>query len=64
MATGDRDEDHELFDRATALITALDCMEADCDLEDGADAEPWLGGGERGPRGTVAGFDDKRGRHG
>jgi hypothetical protein len=34
-----------LFDKATALITALDCMEADTeDLEDGADAEPYLGG--------------------
>ncbi|TGP33336.1 MULTISPECIES: hypothetical protein [unclassified Mesorhizobium] len=51
-----------LFDKATALITALDVMEADSeDLEDGADAEPWLGWGERGPRGTVAWQGDKRG---
>lgn len=35
---------NDLFDRATALITALDLMEIDCDLEDGADAEPYLGG--------------------
>ncbi|RWI92853.1 hypothetical protein [Mesorhizobium sp.] len=34
----------DLFDRATALITALDLMEANCDLEDGADDEPYLGG--------------------
>lgn len=34
-----------LFDKATALITALDVMEADSeDLEDGADDEPYLGG--------------------
>ncbi|TGS95264.1 hypothetical protein EN814_16305 [Mesorhizobium sp. M2D.F.Ca.ET.171.01.1.1] len=34
-----------LFDKAAALITALDVMEADSeDLEDGADAEPYLGG--------------------
>ncbi|TIV39592.1 MAG: hypothetical protein E5V99_04365 [Mesorhizobium sp.] len=49
-----------MFDRATALITALDLMEADCDLEDGADAEPWLGWGERGP-GSVVPWNDGRG---
>ncbi|RUW53737.1 hypothetical protein [Mesorhizobium sp. M8A.F.Ca.ET.021.01.1.1] len=50
-----------LFDKATALITALDVMEADGeDLEDGADAEPWLGWGERGPGGTMS-FQDGRG---
>ncbi|TGP50425.1 hypothetical protein EN873_24990 [bacterium M00.F.Ca.ET.230.01.1.1] len=52
---------NDLFDRATALITALDLMESDCDLEDGADAEPWLGWGERGPHATFAWYDDKRG---
>ncbi|MGX5803712.1 hypothetical protein ACWGS9_21050 [Bradyrhizobium sp. Arg314] len=52
---------NDLFDRAAALITALDVMEADCDLEDGADAEPWLGWGERGPGGTVSWQLDGRG---
>ncbi|RWE26627.1 MAG: hypothetical protein EOS41_05705 [Mesorhizobium sp.] len=28
---------NDLFDRAASLITALDCMEADCDLEDDGD---------------------------
>lgn len=42
---------NELLDRAMSLITALDMMEAGTeDLEDGVDAEPWLGWGERGPR--------------
>ncbi|TGP27369.1 hypothetical protein EN875_034070 [Mesorhizobium sp. M2D.F.Ca.ET.232.01.1.1] len=51
-----------LFDKATALITALDVMEADSeDLEDGADAEPWLGWGERGPRFMSSWPDDGRG---
>ncbi|TPK95224.1 hypothetical protein FJ934_12615 [Mesorhizobium sp. B2-4-12] len=27
-----------------SLITALDLMEADCDLEDGADHEPYMAG--------------------
>ena len=40
---------NELLDRAMSLITALDLMEADCDLEDSADSEPWLGWGDRGP---------------
>ncbi|TPM33879.1 hypothetical protein FJ955_03855 [Mesorhizobium sp. B2-2-2] len=35
---------NDLFDRATALITALDLMEVDCDLEDGADNEAYLAG--------------------
>lgn len=30
---------NDVLDRAMSLITALDLMEADCDLEDGADAE-------------------------
>lgn len=51
---------NELFDRATSLITALDVMEADCDLEDGADCEPWLGWGERGPHATMP-WQDGRG---
>ncbi|PBB21123.1 hypothetical protein [Mesorhizobium sp. WSM4313] len=35
---------NELLDQSMALITALDLMEADCDLEDDADAEPYLSG--------------------
>lgn len=31
---------NDLLDRAMSLITALDLMEADCDLEDSHDAEP------------------------
>lgn len=34
---------NDLLDRAMSLITALDLMEVDCDLEDGADEEPSLG---------------------
>ena len=34
---------NDLLDRAMALITALDMMEVDCDLEDTADDEPSLG---------------------
>ncbi|ESW91707.1 hypothetical protein X773_01120 [Mesorhizobium sp. LSJC285A00] len=34
---------NDLLDRAMSLITALDCMEADCDLEETADDEPSLG---------------------
>ncbi|WP_143748671.1 hypothetical protein [Mesorhizobium sophorae] len=34
---------NDLLDGAMSLITALDLMEADCDLEDGADDEPSLG---------------------
>lgn len=33
---------NDLLDRAMSLITALDCMEADCDLEETADDEPSL----------------------
>ncbi|MGX5846917.1 hypothetical protein ACWGTO_07545 [Mesorhizobium sp. PL10] len=50
-----------LFDKATALITALDVMEADCDLEDGADSEPWLGWTDRGPQTMSPVFSDGRG---
>ncbi|RVD35283.1 hypothetical protein EN741_28185 [Mesorhizobium sp. M4B.F.Ca.ET.019.03.1.1] len=39
---------NDLLDRAMSLITALDLMEADCDLEDSADTEPSLGWTERG----------------
>lgn len=35
------------LDGAMSLITALDLMEADCDLEDGADAEPSIGEDDR-----------------
>jgi hypothetical protein len=34
---------NDLLDRAMSLITALDLMEADCDLEETADDEPYLG---------------------
>ncbi|MFD1984193.1 hypothetical protein ACFSOZ_16200 [Mesorhizobium newzealandense] len=34
---------NDLLDRAMALITALDMMEVDCDLEETADDEPSLG---------------------
>lgn len=40
---------NDLLDRAMSLITALDLMEADCDLEDTADDESSLGWPERGP---------------
>lgn len=39
---------NDLLDRAMSLITALDLMEADCDLEETADDEPSLGWGHRG----------------
>lgn len=51
---------NDLLDRAMSLIDALDCMEADCDLEDGADAEPWLGWSERGPSAIMPWNDDLR----
>ncbi|MER8575329.1 hypothetical protein NKH19_25255 [Mesorhizobium sp. M1338] len=34
---------NDLLDRAMSLITVLDLMEADCDLEETADDEPSLG---------------------
>lgn len=44
-----------LFDKATALITALDCMDADSeDYEDGGDLEPSLGWTERGGQSFLA----------
>jgi hypothetical protein len=42
---------NDLLDRAMSLITALDLMEADCDMEDTADDEPtlgWVGNGQSG----------------
>ncbi|WP_136616992.1 MULTISPECIES: hypothetical protein [Mesorhizobium] len=39
---------NDLLDHAMSLITALDMMEADCDLEETADDEPSLGWGHRG----------------
>ena len=48
-----------LFDKATALITALDVMDADSeDYEDGADDEPWLAWGDRGPQSFGSDFQD------
>lgn len=41
---------NELLDGAMALITALDLMEADCDLEETADDEPSIGWTDRGPQ--------------
>ena len=46
---------NDLLDQSLALITALDVMEADWDLEDNGDSESWLGWTERGP--TAAGCD-------
>ena len=43
---------NELLDQSMSLITALDMMEVDPDLEDGGDFEPWLGWTGEG-RGTV-----------
>ena len=40
---------NELLDQSFALITALDMMEVDCDLEDSGDDEHSLGWTERGP---------------
>ncbi|BAB50798.1 hypothetical protein [Mesorhizobium japonicum] len=34
---------NDLLDRAISLITALDLMEVDCDLQETADDEPSLG---------------------
>ncbi|OWK20649.1 hypothetical protein AJ88_27745 [Mesorhizobium amorphae CCBAU 01583] len=45
---------NDLLDRAMSLITALDLMEADCDLEDTADDEPSLGWTERGGNGSAS----------
>ena len=42
---------NDLLDRAMSLITALDMMEIDCDLEDTADDEPSLGWVDRGQSG-------------
>ncbi|MDG4908145.1 hypothetical protein P9228_17085 [Mesorhizobium sp. WSM4898] len=53
---------NELLDQSMALITALDLMEADSeDLEDGADAEPWLGWTDRGPQASSSICMDGRG---
>jgi hypothetical protein len=52
---------NELLDQTAALIAALDLMETDCDLEDGADDEPWLGWSERGPQSVSSMFLDGRG---
>jgi|GEM_PF-1777072 len=41
---------NDLLDRAMSLITALDLMEADCDLEDTADDEPSIGWTDRDPQ--------------
>jgi hypothetical protein len=46
------------LDRAMSLITALDLMEADCDLESKDDDEASLGWTERGP--ATGGANDDR----
>lgn len=45
---------NDLLDRNRSLITALDLMEADCDLEETADDEPSLGWTERGGHGLAS----------
>ncbi|OWK20403.1 hypothetical protein AJ88_30355 [Mesorhizobium amorphae CCBAU 01583] len=45
---------NDLLDRAMSLITALDLMEVDCDLEETADDEPSLGWTERGGHGSAS----------
>jgi hypothetical protein len=46
---------NDLLDRVLSLITALDMMEVDYDLEDTADDEPSLGWGHRGGQSFLAG---------
>ena len=41
---------NELLDQSLALITALDVMEADCDIGGQRRCRVWLGSTERGPR--------------
>ena len=48
---------NELLDQSFALITALDCMEADCDLEENGDLENWLGWTARGTAGNCDNTD-------
>ena len=50
---------NELLDRAMSIITALDLMEADCDLEETAAAEPSLGWPDRGPSSYGVQCDDR-----
>jgi hypothetical protein len=45
---------NDLLDGAMSLVTALDLMEVDCDLEDTADDEPSLGWGHRGGQSFLA----------
>lgn len=46
---------NDLLDRAMSLITALDMMEVDCDLEETDDDEPSLGWGHRGGQSFLSG---------
>ncbi|MER9449324.1 MULTISPECIES: hypothetical protein [unclassified Mesorhizobium] len=46
---------NDLLDRAMSLISALDCMEADCDLEETADDEPSLGWAHNGGQSFLSG---------
>ncbi|MER8923436.1 hypothetical protein [Mesorhizobium sp. M0802] len=46
---------NDLLDRAMSLITALDLMQADCDLEETADDEPSLGWAHNGGQSFLSG---------
>jgi hypothetical protein len=46
---------NDLLDRAMSLITALDLMQADCDLEETADDEPSLGWAHSGGQSFLSG---------
>ncbi|RVD73342.1 MAG: hypothetical protein E5V62_07595 [Mesorhizobium sp.] len=54
---------NDLLDRAMSLVTALDLMQADCDLEDGADAEPSLGWSNGGGASAMSWPSDGRASH-
>ncbi|TIQ85260.1 MAG: hypothetical protein E5X38_21255 [Mesorhizobium sp.] len=57
----DRSSRKELATSIEALIDMLDDLSPDPDLEDGADAEPWLGWTDRGPQASSNMFMDGRG---
>ena len=56
----DRNSRRSLAGSIEALIDMLDDLSPDCDLEDGVDAEPWLGWGGKGLP-TVSWPQDGRG---
>ncbi|RWH32210.1 hypothetical protein [Mesorhizobium sp.] len=57
----DRSSRKELATSIEALIDMLDDLSPDPDLEDGADAEPWLGWTDRGPQASSNMFMEGRG---